>query len=79
MGVPDPKYDKKYDWFRQVGLLTGIPMVLMLGPICGYLIGHYVDIFFKIAPWGMVFFTIMGGIAGVREMIGLIQKANKNA
>jgi F0F1-type ATP synthase assembly protein I len=73
MGVPDPKYD----WFRQVGLLTGIPMVLMLGPVCGYLIGHYADIFFKTDPVLVIFFTIMGGIAGVREMIGLIKRADK--
>lgn len=74
MNGPDPKYD----WFRQVALLTGIPMVLMLGPVVGYLIGHYADIFFKTDPWLMIFFTMMGGIAGVREMISMIRKASKN-
>lgn len=78
MSGSDPNGDHKYDWFRQVALLTGIPMVLMLGPVCGYLIGHYADIFFKTDPWLMVFFSIMGGIAGVREMIRLIGRANKN-
>ncbi len=74
MGILDPKYD----WFRQVALLTGIPMVLMLGPVCGYLIGHYADVFFQTDPYLMIFFTIMGGIAGVREMIGLLKRTSKN-
>jgi F0F1-type ATP synthase assembly protein I len=61
-----------------VALLTGIPMVLMLGPVCGYLIGHYADVFFQTDPYLMIFFTIMGGIAGVREMIGLLKRTSKN-
>jgi F0F1-type ATP synthase assembly protein I len=69
---PDPKYD----WFRQTALLTGIPLVLMLGPACGYFIGHYADLFFNTDPWLMVVFTVMGGVSGVREMIRLIKRAN---
>jgi F0F1-type ATP synthase assembly protein I len=71
---PDPKYD----WFRQVALLTGIPLVLMAGPLCGYFIGHYADIFLNTDPWLMIFFTVMGAIAGVREMIRLIKRASEN-
>jgi F0F1-type ATP synthase assembly protein I len=74
MSVPD----SKYDWLRQVALLAGIPMVLMLGPVCGYLIGHYADLLFNTDPVLMIFFTIMGAVAGVREMLRLIERATKN-
>ena len=74
MSVPDPKYD----WLRQVALLTGIPMVLMLGPVCGYLIGHYADLLLNTDPVLMIFFMIMGAVAGVREMLRLIERATKH-
>jgi len=80
-GDPDAKREAphpKYDFFRQVGLLTGIPMLLASGPVCGYFIGHYIDTKWGTDPGFMVLFTIVGGIAGVREMIQLIKKIIKN-
>jgi len=69
---PDPKYGR----LRQVALLTGIPMALTLGPVCGYFIGHLIDMRIKTDPWFMILFTLLGGISGVREMILLIKKAS---
>jgi F0F1-type ATP synthase assembly protein I len=71
---PDPKYA----WLRQVSLLTGIPLLLMSGPICGYFIGNFIDQKMGTDPGFMALFTIMGGIAGVREMLKLLQRSSKN-
>ncbi len=71
--TPDPKYDR----LRQIALLTAIPMVLMTGPACGYFMGHFIDQYFKTDPWFMILFVVIGGIAGVREMIRLIARTNK--
>ncbi len=72
MDGPDPKYER----FRQVALLTGIPMVLLSGLVVGYFIGNFLDQQFNTAPWCMIFFTLMGAIAGVREMIRLIKRTS---
>jgi F0F1-type ATP synthase assembly protein I len=63
---------------RQIALLTSIPLALMTGPACGYFIGNYIDQKFQTDPWAMVSLTIIGGIAGVREMIGLIRRTTRN-
>ncbi len=73
MEGPDPKYEP----FRQVALLTAIPLVLMSGPACGYFIGDLIDRWFATDPWFMVLFTVIGGVAGVREMLRLIARTTK--
>jgi len=67
--------DPKYEGWRQVALLTAIPMVLMGGPVIGYLIGDYLDRFFLTSPWLMVVFVAMGAVSGVRQMMILIKRA----
>ncbi|MDC4228106.1 MAG: AtpZ/AtpI family protein [Candidatus Manganitrophus sp.] len=71
MDGPDPKYE---GW-RQLALLTSIPMILLFGPIVGYLIGNYLDQLFGTSPWLMVVFTAMGAISGVKQTITLIKRA----
>ncbi|MEK7285709.1 MAG: AtpZ/AtpI family protein [Nitrospirota bacterium] len=73
MDSPDPKYER----FRQIAMLTGIPMVLLSGPVVGYFIGFFLDSQFDTPPWCMIFFTVMGAIAGVREMIRLIKRTSQ--
>jgi len=70
--------DPKYGRFRQVALLTGIPLALMIGPICGYFAGNFIDQWLETDPWFMVLFVVIGGISGVREMLLLIKKAEKD-
>jgi len=68
----------RYGRFRQVALLTGIPLALVVGPVCGYFVGHFIDQRFATDPWFMVFFVVIGAISGVREMILLMKKAAKD-
>lgn len=62
---------------RQVGLLTGIPMVMVAGLLVGYFFGSWVDKFFHISPWGQVIFSILGIVAGFKQVFSLIEQANK--
>jgi F0F1-type ATP synthase assembly protein I len=71
MNGPDPKYD---GW-RQVALLTSIPMILLFGPLVGYFIGDFLDQLFGTSPWLMIIFTAMGSLSGVKQTITLIKRA----
>lgn len=73
MNGPDPKYE---GW-RQVALLTSIPVVLLAGPAVGYFIGSFLDRLFGTSPWLMAFFTTMGAISGVRQTISVIKRATE--
>ncbi len=67
----------KYQRWRQVGLLTAVPMILAAGPLVGFFIGDWLDKKFHTAPWLMLVFLIFGFIAGVKETISLIKIAMK--
>ena len=70
--------DKDYRYIRQVGLLTTIPVMLLSGPLIGFLIGNYIDKRFGTAPWFMVLFVCIGFVASIRQTIAIIKKASSN-
>ena len=60
---------------RQVGILTAIPMVLVCGPLLGFLFGRFFDRRFGSDPWGMTASVVAGLIAGIVESVMLIRYA----
>lgn len=70
--------EKDYRYIRQVGLLTTIPVMLLSGPLIGFLIGNYIDKRFGTAPWFMVLFVCVGFVASIRQTIAIIKKASNN-
>ncbi len=70
--------EKDYRFIRQVGLLTTIPLMLLSGPLIGFLIGNYIDKRFGTAPWFMVLFVCLGFVASIRQTIAIIKKASNN-
>ncbi len=70
--------EKNYRYIRQVGLLTTIPVMLLSGPLIGFLIGNYIDKRFGTAPWFMVLFVCIGFVASIRQTIAIIKKASNN-
>lgn len=70
--------EKDYRYIRQVGLLTTIPVMLLSGPLIGFLIGNYIDTRFGTAPWFMVLFVCIGFVASIRQTIAIIKKASSN-
>ena len=70
--------EKDYRFVHQVGLLTMIPLMLLSGPLIGFLIGNYIDKRFGTAPWFMVLFVCLGFVASIRQTIAIIKKASSN-
>ena len=68
--------ENKFRVLRQLGLLTTIPVVLLSGPVIGYLVGDYLDKWFGTSPWLMVFFLVIGFIASIRQTLMIITKAS---
>ena len=69
--------EKDYRFVHQVGLLTMIPLMLLSGPLIGFLIGDYIDKRFGTTPWFMVLCLMLGIVASIRQTINIIRKAGK--
>ncbi len=61
---------------RQAMILTAIPMVLVAGPLVGFLIGNYLDGKFGTGPWLMIVFLILGAAASVKQVKQLLAKTS---
>jgi ATP synthase protein I len=71
----EPEKDR-YNWARQMGLLSTIPFLMAVPPIAGLLIGRYLDKRFNAYPVFTIIFLLLGFAAGVREVALVIRKAN---
>jgi F0F1-type ATP synthase assembly protein I len=71
------KRDDKYSTYRQIGILTTIPMLMAVGPILGYYIGSFLDKTLDTAPYLMVVFIFFGFGASGKGVYDLIKKASK--
>lgn len=71
------KRDDKYSTYRQIGILTTIPMLMAVGPILGYYIGSFLDKTLGSAPYMMVIFIFLGFGASGKGVYDLIKKASK--
>ncbi|MFQ6002785.1 MAG: AtpZ/AtpI family protein [Candidatus Zixiibacteriota bacterium] len=63
--------------FRQLGILTTIPIILAVGPILGYFIGSFLDEKLQTQPWLMVVFIFLGFAAAGRGVYNLIKRASR--
>jgi len=70
MRRPDPP-----SWVQQVGLLTAIPTVLLVGPVVGYYLGTAIDGRWSCAPWGVAIGIVLGLLASAKVTIQLIRQA----
>jgi ATP synthase protein I len=68
----------KYKQARQIGLLTTIPMILAAAPLVGYFLGHWIDRRFGTEPWFTMILLAVGLVAGIRETILILRKANRD-
>ncbi len=62
-------------WFQQAGLLTAIPIVLLVGPLIGYYLGTAAERRWPIAPWGVAAGITLGLLASANVTIDLIRQA----
>lgn len=62
---------------QQIGLLTSIPTVLLVGPSLGYWLGAALDRRWAAAPWGTAGGIILGLLASARVTAQLIRQARE--
>ena len=70
-----PRFDPRL--VHQAGLLTAIPLVLLVGPTLGYYLGSGLDRRWSLSPWGVTGGVILGLLASVRSTIQLIKQAEE--
>lgn len=64
-------------WIQQAGLLTSIPMVLLVGPAIGYYLGVFLQRSLIPDPYGITLGLILGIGASIRLTVKLIRQANR--
>ena len=68
------KKDRNLSQVKQIGTLTAVPIILLVGPLAGYFVGDWVDRKFHIHPWGILLFLLLGFTAAVREITRLLKQ-----
>ena len=71
------KKDDKYSTYRQMGILTTIPILMMVAPILGYYIGHFLDKKLDTAPYLEYVFIFFGFVAAGKGVYDLIKRASQ--
>jgi len=71
------KKDDKYSTYRQMGILTTIPILMMVAAILGVLIGKFLDKKLGTDPYLMIVFTCLGLAAAGKGVYNLIKKASQ--
>ena len=67
--APDP-----YGWFKRVGTLVSIPLILGLSPVVGGALGFGLDRLFGTRPVFTILLLGLGFAAGIRETWSLIRR-----
>lgn len=62
---------------KQAGLLTAIPVVLLVGPAVGYYLGVALEARWPIAPWGMGLGILFGLLASACVTAQFIRQAQE--
>ena len=62
---------------KQIGALTAIPIILLVGPFAGYFVGDWIDRKFQLHPWCTILFLIFGFVASGREIFRLLNQLLK--
>ena len=71
------KRNDRYSTYRQIGILTTIPMLMAVGPVLGYYIGNFLDKKLNTDPYLMVVFIFLGFVASGKGVYNLIKKASQ--
>jgi ATP synthase protein I len=75
--VVEEKKENKYSFYKQLGILTTIPIILAVGPILGYFIGSFLDQKMNTSPYLMILFIIFGFVASGRQVYQLVIRSMK--
>lgn len=63
-----------YSQVKQIGALTAIPIILVVGPLLGYFAGDWLDRRFRLFPWFTISGLFLGFAASGREIFRLLKQ-----
>jgi F0F1-type ATP synthase assembly protein I len=63
---------------KQLGVLTTIPIILLVGPLIGFFLGGWLDRKVQSYPWFTILFVALGFIASAREIIRLLRQITRD-
>ena len=78
MGFMAEKKDPFYLQVKQLGILTTIPIILLVGPAIGFFLGSWIDRKAHCYPWFTIIFVFVGFVAAGREIARLLKKILKD-
>lgn len=77
--APQGRLAKRAQQARSVGYYTMIPTMMVVGPVLGFLLGSWLESRFGHAPWFVLGFVILGGVASVRQVVLILERGNAAA
>jgi F0F1-type ATP synthase assembly protein I len=72
------KNDEKSEYLRQIGLLSAIPILMVVGPLVGFFIGSWIDNWAGTDPWFKAILIILGFVASGKEIYNIVRRVNKS-
>ena len=72
------KKDAFYSQVKQLGILTTIPIILLVGPAIGFFFGDWIDRKAHSYPWFTIIFVFLGFVASGREIVRLLKQILKD-
>ena len=73
------KKDPGFLQLKQIGALTAVPIILLVGPFAGYFAGDWIDRKFRSYPWCTVLFLVLGFVASGREIFRILKQVLKES
>lgn len=70
--------EEKKDYLRWLGILSTIGINIVVATVIGFLIGYWLDTLLGTRPWLMIFFIILGIIAGFRNLFSILSRIDKD-
>ncbi len=67
-----------YSQVKQLGVLTTIPIILLVGPAIGFVLGGWIDQKVHKYPWFTLIFVTLGFVASGREVARLLKQILKD-
>lgn len=64
---------------KQLGILTTIPIILLIGPVVGYFAGAWIDRKAHIFPWFTTILVLLGFAGSGREVVRLLKEVLKDS
>ena len=71
------KKDAFYTQVKQLGILTTIPIILLVGPAIGFFLGSWIDREAHAYPWFTTLFVFLGFAASGRQIFLLLKQIQR--